>query len=86
MGMARYQSSLHGKDLNLRVKMGKVVPVSLGPAPKFFSERNRDRYLKFFLAGIGTKDDWSRSCLLMSIMKVEPIIGSALSTAYETCH
>jgi hypothetical protein len=35
-----------------------------GPGPKFFSRRNRDRDGIFFLTGIGTKNDWSRSCLI----------------------
>ncbi len=36
------------------------------PGPKFFCHRDRDLDQNFFLAGTGTKNDWSRSCLVDS--------------------
>jgi hypothetical protein len=37
-----------------------------GPGPKTVFRRDRNRYEIFFLTGTGTKNDWSRSCLLYS--------------------
>jgi len=45
------------------VEMSKVVP---GPRPETFFRRDRDRDQHFFFTGTGTKNDWSRSCLLHS--------------------
>ncbi len=40
----------------------------LGSAPKFVSEWDWDRDLKLFLAGTGTENDWSRSCVVEKLL------------------
>jgi len=42
------------------LEKGEMVPVS---GLKFFSEWDQDQYLKCFLAGRETQNDWFHSCL-----------------------
>ncbi len=51
-----------------------------GPRPKTFSRRDRNR--NFFLTGTGTKNDWSRSCLVLfqklSMIKCREVPNSCI--------
>jgi hypothetical protein len=38
-----------------------------GPRPKTFSRRDRDQIFFFAGTGTGTKNDWSRSCLVLPV-------------------
>jgi hypothetical protein len=49
----------------LVLEMGKVVP---GPGPKYFFDRDRDEFFFLTGTGTGTKNDWSRSCLISTII------------------